>query len=152
MKAGWSSWPIIFTLAQLMECPACLVCSDTADLRSRACTDFPCSFSLKCLVSLLFHQCPQHHNPYVWYCKWPHISLQLSFSIDEKIPRKILFYYPNCTSFHLILSKKVSDYKKESLASKYPAKKGRIKEREGMKNGNSRGPNFDLCAYLNFGS
>ena len=65
MKAGWSSWPIIFTLAQLMEWPACLVCSDTADLRLQACTDFPCLFSLKCLVSLLFHQCPQHHNPYV---------------------------------------------------------------------------------------
>ena len=76
MKAGWSSWPIIFTLAQLMEWPACLVCSDTADLRLQACTDFPCSFSLKCLVSLLFHQCPQHHNPYVWYCikMTPHFS------------------------------------------------------------------------------
>ena len=36
----WFSWPMIFTLISSMEWPASLVCSDTADLRSQACTDF----------------------------------------------------------------------------------------------------------------
>ena len=36
----WFSWPMISTLISSMEWPASLVCSDTADLRSQACTDF----------------------------------------------------------------------------------------------------------------
>ena len=46
VKAGVFSRPKIFTLAQSMECPESLVCLDTVDLRSQACTDFWCSISL----------------------------------------------------------------------------------------------------------
>ena len=43
---GRFSWPIIFTLVESMEWLASFAYLDTADLRSQACTDFRCSFSL----------------------------------------------------------------------------------------------------------
>lgn len=47
VKAGVFFRPNIFTLAQSsMEWPESLVCLDTVDLRSQACTDLWCSFSL----------------------------------------------------------------------------------------------------------
>ena len=73
VKAGVFPTPKIFTLAQSMEWPESLVCLDTADLRSQACTDFWCWISLG-PVSLLFHQCTLHYNHYIWYCKWPHLQ------------------------------------------------------------------------------
>lgn len=46
VKVGGFSWPMIFTLAQLMEWPASLACLDKAGLRSQTCTEFQCSFCL----------------------------------------------------------------------------------------------------------
>ena len=55
-ESRWFSWPMIYTLAQLMEWPASLACSDKADLRSQTCTEFRCSFSLgPTAESLLCH-------------------------------------------------------------------------------------------------
>ena len=42
----WFSWPMIFTLAQLMEWPASLAYLDKADLRLQTCTEIRCSLSL----------------------------------------------------------------------------------------------------------